>query len=49
MFFGLIDEVRIWNVARTADEINKGMEKLNLPVNPKGNLTTSCGKIKQRS
>ena len=49
MFFGLIDEVRIWHVARTADEIKMGMEKLNLPVNPKGNLTTSWGKIKQRS
>ncbi len=49
MFFGLIDEVRIWHVARTADEIKKGMDKLNLPVNPKGNLTTSWGKIKQRS
>ena len=27
MFFGLIDEVRIWDVVRTADEIKKGMDK----------------------
>jgi len=26
MFFGIIDEVRIWLVARTQDEIKKGME-----------------------
>ena len=45
-FFGIIDEVRIWRVARTQDEIREGMEKL-LPVTPRGNLTTSWGNIKQ--
>lgn len=46
-FFGIIDEVRIWHVARTQDEIKEGMEKL-LPVTPKGNLTTSWGNLKQQ-
>ena len=47
MFFGIIDEVRIWHVARTPDEIKAGMEKLTLPVSPKGNLATTWGKMKQ--
>jgi len=46
-FFGIIDEVRVWNVARTPDEIKQGMEKL-LPVTPKGNIATSWGSIKQQ-
>ena len=45
-FFGIIDEVRIWHVARTADEIEEGMEKL-LPVTPKGNVATSWGNLKR--
>ena len=47
MFFGIIDEVRIWHVARSPDEIKEGMEKL-LTVTPKGNLTISWGNLKQQ-
>ena len=45
MFFGIIDEVRIYNKARTPDEIKEGMEKL-MKVTFKGNLTTSWGSLK---
>jgi len=46
MFFGIIDEVRIYNKARTPDEIKEGMEKLTALVTPKGKLTTSWATIK---
>ena len=46
-FFGIIDEVRIWHVARTPDEIKEGMEKFILPVTPNRNLTTSWGSLKR--
>jgi hypothetical protein len=45
-FFGIIDEVRIWTIARTADEIKEGMEKL-LEVSSNGNIATSWGSIKR--
>lgn len=45
MFFGIIDEVRVWSIARTQKQIVEGMEKL-LPVDPRGSLATSWGSIK---
>lgn len=47
-FFGIIDEVRIWQVARTKDEIVRGMEK-PLSVTPEKHTAICWGDIKQRN
>ena len=44
-FFGIIDEVRIWHVARTNEEILRGMEK-PLMVSPRGLMAICWGDIK---
>lgn len=47
MFFGIIDEVRIWHIARTQEEIRKGMEK-PLAVKLKKTMSLCWGEIKKR-
>jgi hypothetical protein len=46
-FFGIIDEVRIWHIARTPEAILRGMEK-PLMVSPNDHLTTCWGEIKKK-
>ena len=46
-FIGVIDEVKIYNRALSADEIEKAMELLELTVRPSGKLATSWGRIKR--
>ncbi|MYK19440.1 LamG domain-containing protein [Candidatus Poribacteria bacterium] len=45
VFAGLIDEVRLWNRALSADEIG-GAQGLLTPVDPLAKLTTTWGNIK---
>ena len=45
VFAGLIDEVRLWNRALSADEIG-GTQGLLTPVDPLAKLTTTWGNIK---
>lgn len=46
-FNGSIDEVKMWSVALTADEVKKGMDQ-TLAVDAQDKLTTTWGKIKTR-
>lgn len=48
-FLGLIDEVRIWNLALTEEEVIEQMEKGHFelfPVDPRQKLTTTWGTLK---
>lgn len=46
-FNGSIDEVKMWSVALTADEVKSGMDQ-TLAVDSQDKLTTTWGKIKSR-
>ena len=46
-FNGTIDEVKMWSVALTADEVKKGMNQ-TLAVDAQDKLATTWGKIKTR-
>ena len=45
-YVGLIDEVRVWDVVRTADEIKQDMEGPLKAVLPAGKLATTWGHLK---
>ena len=45
---GLIDEVRIWSIVLTEDEIKLSMAGELLPVQPSGKATTTWGRIKTK-
>ncbi len=46
-FNGTVDEVKMWSVALTADEVKKGMDQ-TLAVDAQDKLTTTWGNIKSR-
>lgn len=46
-FNGMVDEVKMWSVALTADEVKKNMDQA-LAVEAHDKLTTTWGKIKSR-
>ena len=45
-FLGLIDEVRIWNRALNAEEIQAEMNSATTPVEPLGKLSTTWATLK---